>query len=179
MHMKSYLHTFLITILSAVLLFSCDCSCDEELTPVGEVEFFLLKEYEVIGNSHQIDHSSLILSADPLIEYSDIESYDESNFTYKLSSAGQGKIKNLEHSVRGVAFAVTANDELVYTAYFWPSYSSTSCDWIVADPIPIEYSGLCTMKLGYASTVNISDKNLSLNDDRIIRIFERDGKLKD
>lgn len=44
---------------------------------------------------------------------------------------GQESINNLSPSVHGLPFAIKAKYTLVYTGYFWPSYSYASCDCIV------------------------------------------------
>jgi len=67
---------------------------------------------------------------------------------------------------------------LIYTGYFWPSYSSVSCDWVIIDPLSV-YSGnkihVILSYPGQNAGVNIPDKR---NDSRIIQIFQKDHKLK-
>ena len=67
--------------------------------------------------------------------YSDFQSYDPSTFTFKISDTAKDSIKSLKQSVNGIAFAIKANNVLIYSGYFWPGYSSASCDWVVIDPM--------------------------------------------
>ncbi|HBG25425.1 MAG TPA: hypothetical protein DDX10_10330, partial [Rikenellaceae bacterium] len=84
-------------------------------------------------------------------------------------------IKNIDHSVSGVAFAVTANGRVVYTGYFWPMFSSASCNWVTIDPIIAEYAKELKVTLGYPGDwEGVEDRR---NDERIISILSRDKKL--
>jgi hypothetical protein len=77
-----------------------------------------------------------------------------------------------------LAFAIKANDTLVYTGYFWPSYSSVSCDWVVVDPNMTGIGNTMQVSLGYPGLIQgkiIQDKR---NDKRIVQILREDRKLK-
>jgi len=111
------------------------------------------------------------------LTYADFLSYNSSTRTDEISESGILKVKNLSHSTHGIAFAIKADRELVYSGYFWPGYSSMSCDWVTIDPMSIAYSGTCAVRLGYPGATNgviIPDKR---NDPRILDIFRRDNKL--
>jgi len=144
----------------------------------GKVELYLIDTFSVIDNSYQIDESNLITESTPLINYSDFLLYDSSEYSFELSDKAVEKIDSMEYSVHGLAFAVKANDTLIYTGYFWPGYSSASCDWIVIDPLMVRTGNKIKVRLGYPGTIPglvIEDKR---NDERLIRIFKHDGKLK-
>jgi len=142
----------------------------------GTVELFLLNSYKTIGNTYQIDEKTIVTKSQPFVTYSDFQSYDPSTFTFKISNTAKESIKSLKHSVHGIAFAVKANNVLIYTGYFWPSYSSASCDWVVIDPMMLLISNELTVQLGHSpSKVElIPDKR---NDKRILDIFTSDNKL--
>jgi hypothetical protein len=113
-----------------------------------------------------------------LIYYSDIISYDSTEYIFELSDRAISAINILDHSVHGLAFAIKANDTLIYTGYFWPSYSSASCDCIVIDPTMTSLGNMIQVSLGYPYLFpgqTIQDKR---NDGRIIRILKLDNKLK-
>jgi hypothetical protein len=171
---KIFFNYAIIGILGA-LIFGCERN---EINSDGKVDLYLLDTYTKIENSFQIDEATIKTQASPLINYSDFISYDSSNYTFELTEKAKNVIKNLEHSVFGVAFTIKANGELIYSGYFWPSYSSATCDWIVIDPLTTIIGNKITVKLGYPGLnqgQTISDKR---NDNRIIQIFERDNKLK-
>ena len=143
----------------------------------GDVAVFLLEEFEISTGMFRIDDKSVVTNSIPLVDYEEFLSYNPSTYTFEISESGIAKVESLNHSVHGIAFGVVANDELVYTGYFWPAYSSMSCDWITIDPLAIEFSGKGQVTLGYPGVppgVSIPDKR---NDRRILEIFKRDGKL--
>jgi hypothetical protein len=163
-----------------VLVLFLHVSCERgEVT--GVVELYLLESYETVDGPHQtgcrIDRSSAELESRPLIHYSDFLSYDPDEHLFRVSKDARDAVREMEHSVHGVAFGVTAGDELIYTGYFWPGYSSATCDWIVIDPIWSDMSNELRVQLGYPGMMEgweIPDRR---DDPRILAIFRRDGKL--
>jgi hypothetical protein len=171
-----------LLILSVVVLFifiANGCEKDEnKASSPGTVELFLIHTYSRIDNSSQIDENSVVTEKKPFIGYSDFLSYDSTTCVFELSDCATEAVKNLEYSSNGIAFAIKANDTLIYTGYFWSSYSSLSCDWIVIDPLETTLGNEIQVKLFYPYLIQgltIPDKR---NDKRIIRIFNYDGKLK-
>ncbi|PCJ82500.1 MAG: hypothetical protein COA49_00070 [Bacteroidetes bacterium] len=167
-------------IIGLLVTFSSGCKNDNNVNSdsKGKVELFLIDSFSKIDNSYQIDENSVITESSPLITYADFLSYDSTEYTFELSEKAKEIIKNLEHAVHGLAFAIKANDTLIYTGYFWPSYSSASCDWIVIDPLMTNVGDKISVRLGYPGLVQgqiIQDKR---NDERIIEIFKHDNKLK-
>ena len=77
----------------------------------------------------------------------------------------------MEHSIGGIAFAVTANEELVYTGYFVPSYSSASVQWIVIDPLFWHLTNRMYVNLGYPGLFEGAVIPDHRNDERILKIF--------
>ena len=123
---------YLIALISLVFNACEDKNCDV----TGEVELYLLESYDTNGFC-EIIKSSVETSKKPLIKYSDFKSYNAKDYVFKITDKAKEAIEGLEHSVHGLAFAVAADDQLIYTGYFWPAYSSASCDWIVIDPLMI------------------------------------------
>ena len=165
-------------IIGLLVMFSAGCEKDNNVNSKGKVELYLIDSFSKIDNSYQINESSVITESSPLIEYAYFLSYESAEYTFELSEKAKEIIENLEHSVHGLAFAIKANDTLIYTGYFWPSYSSVSCDWIVIDPFMTNAGDKMSVRLGYPDLVQgqiIQDKR---NDERIIEIFKHDNKLK-
>ena len=154
------------------------CDKNENTNPKdGGVELFLLDSYQTIGSTYyQIDEKTIVTKTQPLLTYSDFLSYEPNTYTFKISDTAKETIKSLKHSVHGIAFAIKANNVLIYSGYFWPSYSSASCDWVVIDPMMLLISNELTVQLGYSSSKVelIPDKR---NDKRILDIFTNDDKL--
>lgn len=163
----------------AILLLSFP-ACDKDSgTAKGEVELYLLESYENQDESCAIDNSSVEIEKKPLIAYSGFLSYNSKKHIFTLSESAAGKVQDLEHSVFGLPFAIVANDELIYTAYFWPAYSSASCQWIIADPLMFSGENELHVQLGYPGLfegVEIPDER---NNEAILEIFRADGKLID
>ena len=172
--MKNLLLIILIFLIAFYLGF---CKENEIDLPDGEgVNFYLLEKYET-NQGCEIDENLIELSEDPIIPYVDIIAYNSIEYKFQFSEKAQKIVGQMDHSVLGVPFAIAEGKELIYTGYFWPAYSSASCDWITIDPMSIEYSGEAIMSLGYPGLLpghSIPDKR---NDARILEIFRRDGKL--
>ena len=165
--------------LVAMLLFFClfaSCKKDVEDVP-GEVEFYLLDSYETVNETPEIDPGSVVLAEDPLLVYADLKSYNADEYYFKVTDKARETIEGMVHSVSGIAFAVTANEEVVYTAYFVPSYSSASVQWIVIDPVFWHFTNRMHVKLGYPGQFEGSVIPDLRNDERILKIFRRDRKL--
>lgn len=142
----------------------------------GKVALYLVKSYSTLENSNKIIEQSVVTESVPLVYYSDFLSYDSAEFAFELSSRATEAIKKLDHSVHGIPFAIKAYNNLVYTGYFWPGYSSASCDWITMDPMSI--GNKIYVRLGYpglSQGQTIEDKR---NDKRIIQLFKEDNKLR-
>ena len=172
--MRRKIFTYAIIGILSVLTYGCE---KDGINSDGKVELYLLDSYSKIENSFQIDEATIKTQTSPLISYTDFISYDSINYTFELSDKAKNTIKNMEHSVHGVAFAVKANGTLIYSGYFWPSYSSASCDWVVIDPMMSSIDNKIIVSLGYPGLFQgqvIPDKR---NDSRIIEIFEYDNKL--
>jgi hypothetical protein len=174
--MKRRLLSFFVLVLMIYGFTSCKKS-DGDV--IGEVEFYLLEEYATVNETPEIRPDSLVLSEDPLLRYADLTWYDARESYFSVTDGAREKIEGMEHSVSGIAFAVTANREVVYTGYFVPAYSSASVQWIVIDPIFWHLTNRMYVNLGYPGQwegVEIPDLR---NDERILRIFRRDGKLRE
>ena len=173
--MKNCLVTFHFFLVSLAFTFCTEKDPIPEIN--GKVEFYSLEQYETVDNSFQIDEKTVVLKDAPLIMYKDLISYNAKEFFFSFSENGKSIVKNMQHSVHGVAIAIVANNQVIYTAYFWPGYSSMSCPWITIDPIGIEYRGKGYVRLGYPGPHDgfiIPDKR---NDPMILEVFMKDGKL--
>ncbi len=167
--------TFFVTLNFAFI------ACDKNETTIpkdGGVELYLLESGKTIsGTNFQLDEKTIVTKSQPLVTYSDFLSYDPNTFSFKISDTAKESIKSLEHSVHGIAFAIKANNVLIYSGYFWPSYSSASCDWVVIDPMMLLTGNDLKVELGYPGLREgqiIPDKR---NDKRILDIFTSDDKL--
>lgn len=143
----------------------------------GKVEWYLLESYDNIDQTEAIALQSVQIADDPVIPYSEIISYNSREYLLKISSKAAEAIEALEHSVFGLPFAVVADDQVIYTGYFWPSYSSASCTWIVIDPLMISGKNELEIRLGYPGLLEGAVIPDERNNARILDIFRRDGKL--
>ena len=154
------------------------CHKNEVVNPKnGSVELFLLDSYHTIGSTVQIDEKTVVTKSHPLVSYADFLTYDPKTYTFRISDSAKEAIKSLQLSVHGLAFAIKANNVLIYTGYFWPAYSSASCDWMVIDPATLSIGNELIVQIGYPGLIEgqvIPDKR---NDQRILDIFTSDNKL--
>lgn len=172
--MKQKLITYTVIGILSFQLFGCQ---KEKVDSEGKVELFLLDSYSKFENSYQIDEKTVKTKASPLISYSDFISYDSSDYEFQISNKAKNAIDQVELSVHGVAFAVKANGILIYSGYFWPNYSSASCDCVVIDPIMTSIDNKIKVCLGYPGLIQGQVIPDNRNDSRIIVIFEKDNKL--
>ena len=173
--MKRQILFFAIFVTLSFFFVACDNN--ETTNRNGGVELFLLDSYKTIGFTNQIDEKTIVTKSQALVTYSDFQSYDPSTFTFKISNSAKESIKSLKHSVNGIAFAVKANNDLIYSGYFWPSVSSGICSWVVIDPMRLSLDNELNVRLGYPGLIEgqvIPDKR---NDKRILDIFTSDNKL--
>jgi hypothetical protein len=172
--MKQFFFNYAIIGILGIALLGCE---KEEIKLNGIVELYLLDSYAKVGNSFQIDETTITTKNPPLISYPDFISYDPKNYTFELSDKAKNAVWNMDHSVHGIAFTVQANGTIIYSGYFWPSYSSSSCDWIVIDPLMLGNDNALTVNLGYPGLVQGQTIPDHRNDGRIIEIFRNDNKL--
>lgn len=67
--------------------------------------------------------------------------------------------------------------KLYIQGYFWPGYSSQSCEWVIIDPFSIDTDNEMKVELGYPGSVlgiEIPDER---NANQILDVFRRDDKL--
>ena len=170
----------LIPILILVFL-SFGCERYDFSYPIGEsVDFYRLSNYKTLPNSRKIIDSTVKISDIKIISYNDILSYNKKTFSFKLSDKTSDYISDWEHNqLYGTAFAVTVDDSVIYTGYFWAGFSSTGCDWVTTDIIDYSNDNNLTINLGYPGLMlgdNIPDKR---NDKKILDVFKNDNKLID
>lgn len=163
-------------ILGLLVIFSVGCQTDDEDRNLGRVELYLIDDFSRMGQSYQIDERSVVANDVAFIEYNELLSYDPEAHLFQLSDTAKERIGNLEN-IHGRPFAIKADGKLIYTGYFWQSYSSSICDWVVIDPLLAGIRNELKVQLGYPGLVQgqvIPDRR---NDRRIIEIFQRDNKL--
>jgi len=159
------------------IFIACDKNENTNLKD-GSVELFLLDSYKTIGGTNnQIDERTIVTKAKPLVSYSDFLSYNPGTFTFKISDAAKETIKSMKYSVYGIPFAIKANNVVIYTGYFWPSYSSASCDWMVIDPLALLIGNDLKVELGYPGLSEGQIIPDNRNDQRILNTFASDDKL--
>ena len=175
--MKTY-QNLLFLIIVAISFSSCK-KTNNDLVIGDKLEFYLLDEYETIENKPEIIKSTAVISTDYLISYDDIISYNSSTYTFSISGSIISKMiepNGIDYHTK--AFAVTIDKEIIYSGYFWYATSSSICDWITIDPI-LSGENALKVNLAYPSNSFASSKNDPRNDQRIIQLLKKDGKLID
>jgi hypothetical protein len=165
---------FIVFILAGV---SCEKSNTD--TAIGnKLEFYLLENYTTVDNTMQIDESSANISTNVLISYDDIISYNSSTYSFKVSPEIIEDLKVSDgFNYHTKAFAVTIDEEIIYTGYFWYAYSSRICDWFVIDPILSNNEMGLKVSMAYPTNEFRTSDIDKRNDTRILRLLKKDGKL--
>ena len=161
------------------IIFLTHCRQKEELpAPQGKVELYLLESFETTGDHYfQIDESSVITEGNPFLAFQDLLTYHPNEYYFTISENAKNKIENLDHSVHGIPFGIKVNNELIYTGFFWPSYSSMSCDWPVIDPFTLYNDNKLKVNLGYASSIPATEIPDARNDPRLLSVFRVNRRL--
>ncbi len=166
----------LLSLLFLFILVGCE---EDEISSGKEVELYLIETFNTVDNTEKINEASVVLSSEPLIYYDDILSYDQDLFVFKISERAISAIEQMNVPVNGTAFAITVDRNLIYTGYFWPSYSSATCQWIYTDPLMIDFNEGLKIKVGYPSILPGETIPDNRNDPRMLQVLRRDGKLVD
>lgn len=174
--MKKLSFVFILTVIFSFTFSACNEDLPSSEMVLGDIALYLIDSYETVENSTQIIESSVVTKKIPLISYNDFISYDLNEYTFEISDGAENAVKDLNLPTDGTAFAMKSDDEIVYTGYFWPSYSSGICNWIIIDPY-ISASNKLKVHLGYPWEMDEFDIPDKRNDSRIIQTFRRDNKL--
>ena len=93
-----------------------------------------------------------------------------------LSDAGMEKLESIGD---GTAFCLTVDREIIYSGFFKPGYSSSSC-WhsVTIDPLPY-IANQIRVSLGYPCTLNDEPIDPDPRENRLLlETFKRQGKLR-
>lgn len=154
--------------------------CKKDTLPhnTSGIEIYFLKAYTRESNSSRIINESIVLEDTALIRDSEIYSYNQNTYTFKVSAVKTAWLNDFQtNKTHGRAFAVTVDQVIIYTGYFWASFSSASVDWIVIDPLNISGQNTLTVKIGYPGLfpgMNIPDPR---NDPRILDTLKLTNRL--
>lgn len=141
----------------------------------GDIKIYLLEDYNTAENSMVIKTDGIVLADNPIVYYNEILEYNSEEYSFELSPEASTRVGG----EFGSAFAITIEDEIIYTGYFWSALSSAIVDWVVADITLYEYNNIITVALGYpwlSDSMNIPDRR---NNRDLLSVFARDGKLVD
>jgi hypothetical protein len=170
--MKSTTIPWMVSLFIFISLVSCE-KYNKDIE--GDISIYLLEDFNTVDNSMVIEADGIVLADDPIISYGEILEYNSEEYSFRLTS----EASTLVGREFGSAFAVTLEDKIIYTGYFWSSVSSAIVDWVVADITLYEYNNVMTVQLGYpwlSDSMNIPDRR---NDIDLLSVFARDGKLID
>ena len=159
---------------SFILFYS---GCNKESSEAGEVvEIYLLKEYSLVTNRCEIVKSSIVLKDSELISNDDIHSYLHSTHKMILKDDGMAKLESVHD---GTPFCMTVDKEIIYSGFFKPGYSSSTCfHSVTIDPLPY-LTNQISINLGYPSTPDDFPIDPDPRDNSLlIETLKKQGKLK-
>jgi hypothetical protein len=169
------IRTFLIgLILFAALALGCEKADDRSAD--NRVDIYNLAEFETAEGSARIIDSTVTLSDSIIIPFEQMLSYNKHTHTFTVTEQMAGRLNNTEEDpIHRTAFAVTVDQQVIYTGYFWAGYSSATCDWVTIDPLNYGDRNELEVKLGYPWPFeNVPDHR---NDKRILEVFRSSGKM--
>jgi hypothetical protein len=142
------------------------------------IEFYLIRDFDKIGNTSKIIKSSVTITDSVIIYYDDILSYNDDTYTFTVTKEKADQLNDFKNNhIHGTPFAVTVDKQIIYTGYFWCGFSSSMVDWVTIDPL--NYSGKNKLKvtLGYPGLIQGDYIPDDRNDPRILEILRRDSKM--
>lgn len=167
-----------LIILNLAIVAILSASCEKKNTiQEGKINIYLLSDHESLDPLWEIDENTILPEENPIIRYEDILSYDPKTHVFKISSSAQESMEFGESSIHARPFVLVGDKEYIYTGYFWASYSSAICPWLIIDPIHAQYAGELTVRLGYPGLMEGMSLFDRRNDERILSILRHDGKL--
>ena len=142
------------------------------------LEFYSIMDYQRISNSYKIINSTVKLSDSVIIYYDEILFYSPEKHTFTVTKNCADRLNDFENNhIHGTPFAVTVNKQIIYTGYFWCGFSSSGVDWITIDPLNYSGKNKLPVSLGYPGLIEGDYIPDNRNDNRILDILRRDGKL--
>ncbi len=145
--------------------------------PGQGVEVYLLKEYERVEGQCKIDNSMIKLESTALVFNDEIRYYDLSTHTMGLNESAMERVKEIGD---WGAFCVTVNKAIIYSGFFKPGYSSSSCEHSVTID-PLSYSGnKIHINLGYPwSSIASFDGADPRTNEVLMQALRDQGKLRE
>ena len=115
----------------------------------------------------------------PIIDMSDIITYNSQTYELKLTAAAFQRIAQLEVPVHGSSFMVYVDKQPVYAGAFWTPISSIAYNGVtIWKPLNSVKPYIVTLELGYPSTSFYGGED-PRNSPQIIDSFKKAGKLID
>jgi hypothetical protein len=168
--------SILISLLIVFGLLNCQKN-ENKCQNDAEVTIHLIKNIQGWKPDCSINEDSIELEDEVFIRYDQLLSYDPDKHLFELSEEVLDHIENIVDDLHTRAFAAMIDDEIIFTCYFWAAYSSSICSWYTTDPIMAESYGGLKVTMGYPAGMYSSDQDRR-TDDRLLCVFDRDGKLK-
>jgi len=163
------------------VLFLLLVSCEKYQFPRQKgygLEFYVIKDFQRVGSTSKIINSSVTLSDSVIIYYDEIVSYNSNKYTFTLTESSGKRLNDFKNNhIHGTPFAVVIDEKIIYTGYFWCGFSSAMVDWVTIDPLNYSGKNQLTVSLGYPGLIIGDYIPDNRNDERIMDILRRDGKL--
>ena len=125
-----------------ILITGCSKTMQQTDWKIGEgMEFYITES--PVSHSYFVDYNKLDLDLIPLedttvIRYNDIKKYFKKDHTLELNITND-KILFGQTGINGKMFVVTLDKNPVYCGFYWPVYSSATCNYVFLQfPLPAD-----------------------------------------
>jgi hypothetical protein len=164
----------LLILFPLCLLLSCT---KEDLNAPGtEVGIYTLASFKWVANICQVDPSTAVLDAAPMVANADITRYDQVAFVYHLTPAAVAKLNS--QLKPGQPFAVTVDRQPVFIGVYKPGFLSSSCMESITMSYIAPNGTSIQLGLGYPpSAIRTSAVIDDPNHPKLIATFKAQGKL--
>lgn len=113
-----------------------------------------------------------------IVRYDEILGYDSALHTYLIDQIAGERIRSLLYPTSGSRFVIAVDSIVIYSALFFPAYSSSVVPTGTIAVEPFSGSNRYRFELGYPAP-DLYWEDDPRNDSRIISRFKEDNKLMD
>lgn len=154
------------------ILFACK---KDSLKKPGNIEIYTFKTLELIDGKCQVNAAGSMLENIPVVRNQDIIEYSKNDHEFTLADDAIQQIKTFSDRT---AFAVTVNKQVIYSGFFKPAISSSSCIHSITMDSSWAKENTVLLSLGYPGPVDGTVIDDQRNNARLLAALREQGKLR-
>ncbi len=142
-----------------------------------DTEIDTINNQIIFGGEFEV--SNKYLNRKPFIEMNEIISLDTLNGEIMFSEKGSSKLNNLKTNMKGVQFVICLNKKIIFTGYFWTTYSSYIGSWNCIEYDHTKKNNSNNFKIYKANGMNNNKSKINFSSyPELIKFLKSRNKLK-